>query len=109
MKFDPGQVSSFMRHVYTVAGTIAAIVGGASFLDQQTVNSILAAVHQIGDGVVSIATGVGTLIPIASGLYAAWSASHKSKLVSIATDPQTAPQVKQVVTAALATAAAEGK
>lgn len=110
MKLDPGQLNSFMRHVYTVAGTLAAIVGGASFMDQQTINSILTAVHQIGDGIVSIVTGIATLIPIASGLYAAWSASHKSKLASIAADPQTAPQVKQVVTAALATAAAtEGK
>jgi hypothetical protein len=98
---DPGQITSFMRHVYTVAGTTAAIVGAASFMDQQTINTVLTAVHQIGDGVVSIATGVAALVPIVSGVYAAWSASHKSKLVAIATDPQTVPAVKRAVTAAL--------
>jgi len=105
MTLDPGQINSFMRHVYTVLGTIAALLGGASFIDPSTIQSILTAVHHIGDGVVSIATGVATLIPIASGLYAAWSASHKSKLTAIATDPQTTPAVKQAVTVALATAA----
>jgi hypothetical protein len=98
-----------MRHVYTGAGVFAAAIGGMSLMSPDTVSKILAAVHQIGDGIVSIATGVGVLIPIASGAYAAWTASHQSKLVSIADDPQTAPQVKQVVTAQLAaTAAATG-
>ena len=99
---DPGQLNSFMRHVYTVAGTIAALVGGASFMDQSTISTILNSVHQIGDGIVSIATGIAALVPIASGLYAAWTASHKSKLTAIATDPQTIPQVKKAVMAALA-------
>jgi len=101
MTLDPGQVNSFMRHIYTVAGAIAAVVGGASFMDPHAVQTVLTAVHQIGDGVVSIATGVAALVPIASGLYAAWTASHTNKLVAIAADPQTAPAVKQVVTAAL--------
>lgn len=102
LKLDPGQVSAFMRHVYTAAGVAAGLIGGASFMSQQTIDTILTSVHQIGDGVVSIATGIAALIPIASGLYAMWTASHNSKLVSIAADPQTNPQVKAAVTTVLA-------
>lgn len=107
IKLDPGQVSAFMRHVYTAGATGAAIVGGMSLMSPATINTIMTSVHQIGDGIVSICTGVAALIPVGAGLYASWTASHKSKMVAIATDPQTAPQVKQAVTAVLAANAAK--
>ena len=100
-KLDPGQVSSGMRHVYTVLGTATALIGGLSLLPPQDIQTITTSVHQIGDGIVSIATGVAGMVPIASGLWAAWSASHKSRLTAIAADPQTTPAVKQAVSAVL--------
>ena len=108
MNLSPGQINSFMRHVYTVLGTLVAVAGATSFMDPKTVQTIVTAVHQIGDGVVSIATGIGALVPFASGAYAAWSASHKSKMQSIAASPQTPTAVKQVVTAALSNPATPG-
>lgn len=105
MKLDPGQVSAFMRHVYTALGVLAAAIGGASFVDPAKLQAVLTSVHQIGDGVVSIATGIAGLIPVASGVYAMWTASHTSKMTTLAADPQTPPQVKQAVNVALAKAA----
>ena len=96
MQFDPGQVSAFMRHVYSGLGVATAVLGAVG-LSQGDTTALGLAVHQIGDGIVSIATGIGTLVPIASGLYAAWTASHKSKTQSIAADPQTPPLVKQAI------------
>lgn len=99
---SPGQVSSGVRHVYTVAGTVTALLGGLSLLTPAQVQVLLTAIHNIGDGIVSIATGVAALVPFITGAYAMWSASHTSRLTAIAADPQTVPAVKQAVDVALA-------
>lgn len=86
------QVNSALRHVYTATATgigVLVLVG----LSQGNATALGAAVHQIGDGVASIIAGISALIPIASAVYAAWSASPFSKLLSVSKNPA----VSQVV------------
>lgn len=81
------QVNAVLRHVYTASGTaisILAILG----LSQGDATALGAAVHQIGDGIASIAAGIGSLVPIGMSIYAAWSASMKSKLKSLNANPE---------------------
>jgi hypothetical protein len=99
------QVNSALRHVYTTAGTATAV---AIFfgLNPDLANQIAPAVHKIGDGISSVIAGVGMLIPVASGLYAAWSASPFSRLLSFKKNPEIAKveAVPGTATAALADA-----
>lgn len=99
------QVNSALRHVYTAAGTATAVLVMVG-LSQGDATTIGNAVHQIGDGVASIIAGIGALIPIASALYAAWSASPFSKLISMKKNPEIAKveAVPGTPTAALADA-----
>jgi hypothetical protein len=87
------QVNAALRHVYTAAGTAAAVLVFVG-LSQGDATTLGTAIHQIGDGVASIIAGVTALIPIASALYAAWTASPFSKLISMKKNPE----IKQVVT-----------
>ena len=99
------QVNSFLRHVYTSVGvgTTVTIFFG---LDPNLAAKIAPAIHQIGDGVASIIAGITALIPVASGLYAAWTASPFSKLLGMQKNPeiQKVTAVPGTPTAALAAA-----
>jgi len=94
------QVQSILRHVYTSAGTATAVLLAVGVISQGDATALANAVHQIGDGVSSIAAGVSALVPIGMGVWAAISASLGSRLQSIAKDPE----VKQVVVATPAVA-----
>jgi hypothetical protein len=86
---DQDQVHSFLRHVYTAAGTATAVAVafGLSDTDSATIRD---AVHQIGDGVASIVAGVAALVPFISGAVAALSASRPNRLRKLDADPQIA-------------------
>lgn len=77
-----------LRHVYTgtavMVGTLT-VVG----ISQGDATAIGTAVHQIGDGVASIVTGVCTLIPIISGIAAAVKGTRTSKVADVAAMPGT--------------------
>lgn len=98
--FDPGQISALMRHVYTIVGTLVATLGVVG-LSQGDATTIGTAVHNIGDGIVSIATGISALVPLASAAYAVWSSSRASKLKAMNADPE----ITKVVTVPGTTAA----
>ena len=90
---DQAQVQSILRHVYTALGTalsVAVVVG----LSQGEATAIGAAVQQIGDGVSKIIAGISTLVPIAMSIWAALSASRKSRLSSLNADPE----IEKIVT-----------
>jgi len=81
------QVNSALRHVYTAAGTATAVLVMVG-LKQGDATALGNAIHQIGDGVASIIAGVGALIPILAGFFAAWSASPFSKLIGMRNNPE---------------------
>jgi hypothetical protein len=58
------------------------------------------AVHKIGDGAASIAAGVSMLIPVVSGVYAAWTASRTRRLEAMNADPQIVQVIAKRGTAA---------
>jgi len=80
------QVNSFMRHVYTSAGTATAVLVLVG-LSQGDATTIGVAVHHIGNGISEIIAGIGLLIPVASGLVASWSASPFSRMMDLHKNP----------------------
>jgi hypothetical protein len=97
------QINSFLRHVYTATATAVSVLAMVG-LSQGDATALGDAVHKIGDGIASIVAGVGILIPIASGLYAAWSASPFSRLLWAKKNPEIA-KVEAVPGTAMATLA----
>jgi hypothetical protein len=83
------QINSALRHVYTAVGTASAVLVMVG-LSQQDATNLGLAVHDIGDGLAKVIAGVGLLVPVLSGLYAAWSASPFSRLISMKKDPEIA-------------------
>lgn len=76
------QANAFIRHVYSFLGG-AMVVLGLAGIDTDTQAKILAAVHQIGDGLSSILAGVGVLVPIAVGLWARWTAKPAQQIAAV--------------------------
>lgn len=86
------ETNAALRHVYTAVGVATAtlvLVG----MSQGNATAIGNAVHQIGSGIASIVAGVGALIPIVSGIYAALSASPLAGLLRM----QKNPDIRQVI------------
>lgn len=83
------QTNSFLRHVYTATATAASVLVIVG-LNQSNATALGNAVHQIGDGAASIIAGVGALIPIITGIYAAWTASPFSRLLYMKKNPEIA-------------------
>jgi hypothetical protein len=86
-RLEPASVQSALRHVYTATGTGVAVLSIIG-LSQGDASAIGVAVKQIGDGVVSIIAGAGTLIGIGSAVFAGWSATRKSRMAAFNADPE---------------------
>jgi len=92
MTFSPAVLNAALRHVYTA---VAAVTGTLTVvgMSQGDATAIGTAIHQIGDGLASIATGVATLVPIVMSAYAGWTATRKSQVASVAAVPGTTVKV----------------
>jgi hypothetical protein len=86
------QINAGLHHVYTAAGTAGAVLLFVG-LSQGNTTALGVGVHQIGDGVASIAAGITTLIPVATALYAMWKNSPFSKLMNFKKNDQ----IQQVI------------
>ncbi len=103
------QVDAALRHVYTSAGTVLTIGTVIAVVPQDSVQPIMDALRQIGDGLHQIVGGFSklTLIagPIVVGIMAkiaAGSAAFKSQLASVmsfAAKPGNMEAKKEVVAA----------
>jgi hypothetical protein len=83
------QVAAFARHIPTyVAGAVTAAVG-LHFVTAAQGNDITTAVNAIVSGVESITGGVITLVAIASGLYAAYTASPAKQAAALGANSRT--------------------
>ena len=87
MKFSPAQFNSILRHVYTALGTASVMVVAFHFLPQGTVDTITAALHQIGDGAALVISGVSALVPVVSAVYASIAASTTSRTTAVSQEP----------------------
>jgi len=86
---DQAQMQSILRHVYTATAT-ALSVGVIMGLSQGDATAIGAAVQQIGEGVSKIVAGISTIVAVAMPIWAAISASRKSRLKALDADPEIA-------------------
>lgn len=83
------EVNALLRHVYSSTATaisVLVLVG----LSQGDATALGNAIHQIGDGIAKIVAGVAALIPIASGIYAAYTASPFARLLRAKANPEIA-------------------
>ena len=92
MQFNRNVFNAVLNHVYTAAG-VAVTVLAAVGMSQGDATAIGVAVHQIGDGVVSVVAGVTTLLTIGSGAYAGYMATRKAQLTSVAAVPGTVVRI----------------
>lgn len=80
---NSGQVAAFGRHVASYAAgaiTAGAVLHIISSGDASTLSDSLS---KISTGVADIAAGVAPIVAMISGIYAAWSASHKSQVTAV--------------------------
>lgn len=88
------------RHVLTFAAGGVTVLASVHVLSPTDAQNATTALQQIGSGVLSVITGLSTLAGIVSGLYATWSASPKSQLLSVASNPDVKVVVANPVVAA---------
>jgi hypothetical protein len=87
------QTASFGRHVITFAMGGITFAAALGLLDGSHATDATQAIQQISSGVSLVIAGATTLIGLASGLWATWSASPFSQLASVAKNPQVAQVV----------------
>jgi hypothetical protein len=95
------QIAAAGRHGLTIAATIVGTLATLHLISGDQAGKVSDALSQIGTGLASVATGVGTLVGIGSALYAAWTASKSSQIASVAA----MPDVQKIVTTSPMTAA----
>lgn len=88
------QVVAFGRHVVTYAMGGISMLAAVHVLSPTDATTATGAINQISTGVASIIAGVGTLVAIASGVYAAVTASPLWQIFAVAKNPD----VKAVIT-----------
>lgn len=92
------QVAVAGAHVATAAATIIATLGFTHVLAPGQVTDATQAISMIGDGLGKIMTGLGTLIALASGIYATVTSGPFASLfrasAAIAADPAKMAQLK---------------
>ena len=90
--FNQNVFNAILRHFYTAAGIGTAVLIAVG-MSQGDATKLGEAVHQIGEGLASVAMGVTTLVGMASAAYAGWSATRKSQVAAVAAVPGTVVQI----------------
>lgn len=107
------QVLAGGRHVFSYLGGAVTMFAALHLITGGDAESASKALSQIGNGFAEIITGLGTLMAVASGVYATWSANplvqflKGSKAVAAAPDIVRAAQVSDADQAAVAKAAVQ--
>lgn len=77
------QTHAWLRHVYTGLGTATAMAVTFALLSSDDQQKITDAVQQIGNGIEMILGGLGVLVPIASALYARFTAKPAQQIKAV--------------------------
>jgi Flp pilus assembly protein TadG len=80
------QFAAAGRHALTFSMGATAAVAALHVISGDQASTITTSVTQIGNGVAQIATGLAPLIALATGAYAAWTASRKSQIAAVNDD-----------------------
>lgn len=90
-------------HIATAGAAVVATLGFTHVLNPAQVNDATQAISSIGDGLAKIMTGLGTLIALASAVYATISSGPFASLfrasAAIAADPAKMAQLKTLTVA----------
>jgi multisubunit Na+/H+ antiporter MnhB subunit len=97
---NQNQVAAVGRHVLTAVGAITAFASAMALLTPGEAANVVSGFQHLSNAASEFMLGIGTLIPVGSALWAAWTASRKSVVQSAASIPGTTV----VTTAALAAA-----
>ena len=81
------QIAAVGRHVLTFSMGMTAAAAALHVVSSDQASTITTSVTQIGNGIAEIATGLAPLIALATGAYAAWTASRKSQIAAVNNDP----------------------
>lgn len=84
---NTAMAAAFGRHVITAASSVVATLAILHIMSPDQASAANDAVGQISDGVAKIAAGVGALIPVVSGVYAALTASPLWQLFAVSRNP----------------------
>lgn len=84
---SPAVVTAFFRHV--VSYVMGAVTVGAAlhFFTPEQASQLTAGITNIVSGISTAAGGIATVIAILSGVWAAWTATPKQQLLSVAENP----------------------
>lgn len=83
MNISQAQVAAMGRHALTFSMGAVSSLAAVHVISAGDAATISGSISQISTGVADIAAGLAPLIAIASGWYAAWSASHKSQVAAV--------------------------
>jgi len=83
MDVNFGQYAAAGRHVLTFAMGAVTAAASIGIVTAGEAGTLTTSLGHIGTGVSELAAGLAPLIAMGSGLFATWSASHKSQIASI--------------------------
>lgn len=83
------QLAAFGRHLLSYGAGAATAAAAFNLISSGQAMVITTSLQHIGNGVSEIAVGVAPLVSLATGLFAAWTASHKSLVEAVAAIPGT--------------------
>lgn len=84
---NSSQVAAFGRHVATYAAGAITAVSVLHIVSAGDAATLSDSLNKISSGFASIAAGLGPIIALVSGWYAAWSASRKSQIAAVNATP----------------------
>ena len=78
-------VAAFGRHVLSYAAGAVTVAAALHVVSPDQANSLSTAITQIVSGVQTAMGGVATVVSVGAGLYAAWTATSRSRIAAINT------------------------
>lgn len=80
---NQSSVSAFGRHVISYSMGAVTAAAALHLVSADDAATLTGSVTQISHGVAEIAAGLSPIIGLVSGLYAAWSATHKAQIAAV--------------------------
>lgn len=103
------QVDAALRHAYTAAGTVLALGAVVAVVPQESVQPIMDALRQTGDGLQQVFGGMSKLLVIVGPIVGAWMAkiaatkagftSQLKSVTAAASAPENVEQKKEMLAA----------
>lgn len=80
---NSSQLAAMGRHIVTYAAGGITVAATLHVISAGDASALTNSITQISNGVAEIALGLGPIIALASGAFAAWTASRKSQVAAV--------------------------